>query len=376
MNEDPEPDWSSVVQKLATSPDGDFGALLAAAGLDPRNDLAGADLSGLDLSGVDFSGADLRGSDLSRSKLAGALLRLANVQNADLVETDLRGADLTDANLRGADLTGANLIGCKLQGTDLSDAIKDGVKWGESPIPDFARVLHGPMRAMDVMTTNVISIGPNSSVAALAKLLSEHGISGVPVVDRDNRLVGVVTEGDLQNRAETGTARRTQRRRSRWLDTFVADQEPARDYVKAHGRTVWEIMTRQVISVDETTELADIAILLETKRIKRVPVLRDGKLVGIVSRANLVRALASQPAIEAASDDRTIREKLLAELKGPEWVHAWAADIIVRDRVVHLWFSDDRPEEERQAVRVAAENTPGVRQVEEHIVPVPMFLSF
>jgi CBS domain-containing protein len=235
------------------------------------------------------------------------------------------------------------------------------------------------MRAMDVMTTNVITVEPNTSVQELATLLSERGISGVPVVDSDNRLVGVATEGDLLHRAETGTERRIQRRRSRWLDTFASDQEAARDYVKAHGRVVREIMTRDVISVSDTTELADIATLLETKRIKRVPVLRDGKLVGIVSRANLVRALAmtkSEPAIEADSDDHTIRQKLITELTGQEWVHMWAADIIVRDRVVHLWFSDDRSEEERQAVRVAAENIPGVRQVEEHIVPAPVFPSF
>ena len=235
------------------------------------------------------------------------------------------------------------------------------------------------MRAMDVMTTNVITVEPDTSVQQLATLLSERGISGVPVVDRDNRLLGVVTEGDLLHRAETGTERRIQRRRSRWLDTIGADQEAARDYVKAHGRIVREIMTREVISVSDTTELADIATLLETKRIKRVPVLRDGRLVGIVSRANLVRALAmtkSEAAVVADSDDRTIRQRLITELTGQEWVHMWAADIIVRDRVVHLWFSDDRSEEERQAVRVAAENIPGVSQVEEHIVPAPAIPAF
>jgi CBS domain-containing protein len=235
------------------------------------------------------------------------------------------------------------------------------------------------MRAMDVMTANVITVEPDTSVQQLATLLSERGISGVPVVDKDNRLVGVVTEGDLLHRAETGTERRIQRRRSRWLDTIGADQEAARDYVKAHGRVVREIMTREVISVSDTTELADIATLLETKRIKRVPVLRDGKLVGIVSRANLVRALAmteSEATIAADSDDHTIRQRLITELTGQDWVHMWAADIIVRDRIVHLWFSDDRSEAERQAVRIAAENIPGVRQVEEHIVPAPALPAF
>ena len=137
-------------------------------------------------------------------------------------------------------------------------------------------------------------------------------------------------------------------------------------------------MTRDVISVAETTDLAEIAMLLETKRIKRVPVLRDGKLVGIISRANLVRALAvteSDPAVDITDDDRTIRAKLLAELMGQEWFKTqdwfkiWAADVIVRDRVVHFWLAANQTEEERRALRVAAENTAGVRRVEEHIIP-------
>jgi CBS domain-containing protein len=137
-------------------------------------------------------------------------------------------------------------------------------------------------------------------------------------------------------------------------------------------------MTRDVISVTETTDLAEIAMLLETKRIKRVPVLRDGKLVGIVSRANLVRALAvtkSDAVIDAADDDRTIRAKLLAELMGQEWFKTqdwfkiWAADVIFRDRVVHFWLAANQTEEERRALRLAAENIAGVRRVEEHIIP-------
>ena len=156
------------------------------------------------------------------------------------------------------------------------------------------------MRAMDVMTTNVITVGPDTSVQAVAALLAERGISGVPVVDSANRLVGILSEGDLLHRVETGTEsppdRRSGRRRSWWLDTIGSDEELARDYVKSHGRTAKDVMTRDVISVSDTTELADIATMLETKRIKRVPVLRDGKLVGIVSRANLVRAWQQQEA--------------------------------------------------------------------------------
>jgi CBS domain-containing protein len=231
------------------------------------------------------------------------------------------------------------------------------------------------MRAMDVMTTNVITVSPDTSVQEVAKILSEQNISGVPVVDAQNRLVGIVSEGDLLHRVEMGTDRRTGRRRSWWLDTVGSDEDLARAYVKSHGRTARDVMTSEVTAVSETTELADIANLLETKRIKRVPVVKDGKLVGIVSRANLVRALATagnRLSADTATDDRTIRQKLLAELQGQEWVHTWAADIIVRDGVVHIWVSDDRPEEEQRALRVAAENIPGVRGVEEHIVPAPM----
>ncbi len=148
------------------------------------------------------------------------------------------------------------------------------------------------MRATDVMTPNVITVDPDTLVQDLAKLLSERNISGAPVVDKTGAMVGIVSEGDLLHRAELGTERHTERRRSWWLEHFAS--ELARDYVKSHGRTVKDIMTRDVATVSDDTDLADIATLLETKRIKRVPVMRDGKVVGIVSRANLVRALAGR----------------------------------------------------------------------------------
>jgi CBS domain-containing protein len=235
------------------------------------------------------------------------------------------------------------------------------------------------MRAMDVMTTPVITVAPDTTVQDLAKLLSEKGISGVPVVEGGDRIVGVASEGDLLHRAETGTERRLQRRRSWWLDSLAAEEEAAREYVKEHGRLVRDIMSTDVITVPDTSDLADVAMLLETKRIKRVPVTHDGKLVGIISRANLVRALAttsSAPAIVADADDRSIREQLLSELRGQRWANIWAADIMVRDRVVHIWMSDDQPEAEKQALRIAAENISGVRRVEEHIVPAPVIPAF
>lgn len=234
------------------------------------------------------------------------------------------------------------------------------------------------MRAMDVMTTDVISVDPDTTVQALATLLAERGISGAPVVDSSGRLIGIISEGDLLHRAEIGTARHhRERRRSWWLDHFASDL--AREYVKSHGRTVKDIMTRDVVTVTEDTDLGEVAALLEAKRIKRVPVMHAGKIVGIISRANLVRALGSTkgaPPREGEGDDRTIRARLLAELGREEWAKIWPEDIIVRDGVVHFWLSSDEPEEKKQALRVAAENIPGVRGVEEHVLTVPPFPAF
>ncbi len=234
------------------------------------------------------------------------------------------------------------------------------------------------MRAMDIMTTDVITVDPDMTVQDLAKLLAERGISGAPVVDASGRLVGIVSEGDLLHRVEIGTARRhRERRRSWWLDDFASDL--ARDYIRSHGRTVKDIMTRDVVTVTEDTDLGEVAALLEAKRIKRVPITRDGKVIGIITRANLVRALASTkstPPPQGEDDDRTIRARILAELGREEWAKVWPEDIIVRDRVVHFWLSSDEPEEQKQALRVAAETIPGVRTVEEHVVPAPVFPAF
>ena len=234
------------------------------------------------------------------------------------------------------------------------------------------------MRAMDVMTTDVITVDPDMTVQDFAKLLAERGISGAPVIDADGRLVGIISEGDLLHRAEIGTARRHRvRRRSWWLDHFASDL--AREYVKSHGRTVKDIMTRDVVTVTEDTELADVAALLEAKRIKRVPVMRAGKVVGIISRANIVRAVGATkgtPPPQGENDDRSIRARLLAELGREEWAQIWPEDIIVRDGIVHFWISEDEPSEKRQALRVAAETIPGVRGVEEHALPVPLVPAF
>jgi len=221
------------------------------------------------------------------------------------------------------------------------------------------------MRAIDVMTTEVVSVDEDATVPAVAKLLAERGISAVPVVNKNNQVIGIVSEGDLLHRAETGT----ERRRSWWLDMVASTNKLAGDYIKSHSVKAKDVMTRNVLSVVETTPVADIALLLETNRIKRVPVVHDGKLVGIVSRANLVRALAmtiDEPPSGTETDDRSIRVKLLAELKAQKWAEVSPANVTVKDGVVHLW-SSYLSEQEKRALVVAAENIPGVRRVEDHM---------
>jgi len=225
------------------------------------------------------------------------------------------------------------------------------------------------MRAADIMTVNVVTVDPETSVQEIATLLSERGISGVPVVDKDRRLVGMISEGDLMRRVETGT----ELRRSWWLEMLSTNTELASEYVKTRGRRARHVMTRDVVSIAEATPLAEIADLLERHRIKRVPVVSNGVLVGIVSRANLVRALASggsQPAGSGADRDDVIRDKLLAELKRQKWAEASPGNVIVTDGVVHLWGTI-LSEQERQALRVAAENIAGVRAVTDHTTRTP-----
>lgn len=233
------------------------------------------------------------------------------------------------------------------------------------------------MRAMDVMTTDVITVAPDMTVQEVASLLAERGISGAPVVD-GGRLVGIISEGDLLHRAEIGTAHRhRERRRSWWLDHFAADA--ARDYVKSHGRTVKDIMTGDVVTVDEDTDLGNVAALLEAKRVKRVPVMRGDQIAGIISRANIVRAVGATKgaaAPDGETDDRSIRVRLLGELGREEWAKVWPEDVIVRDGVVHFWLSNDEPLERRRALRVAAETIAGVRGVEEHLLPSPVYPGF
>jgi CBS domain-containing protein len=221
------------------------------------------------------------------------------------------------------------------------------------------------MKVSDVMTRRVVTIAASARVAEAARQMLNHRISGLPVVDRKGSLIGMVSEGDLLRRSEVGT----ERHRPRWLEFLVGPGRLARDYVRSHGRKVGEVMTSDVATVAEGTPLDRVVEIMESRRIKRLPVLRAGKLVGIVSRANLLQALAGiggeMPA--AGADDKTIRRRFLAQLEKLPWAPRAAINVVVRKGVVHLWGTifDAR---ERDALKVAAENLPGVKAVEDHLV--------
>jgi len=221
------------------------------------------------------------------------------------------------------------------------------------------------MIAAEVMSRNVISVSPDMTIAAAIQLMLDHRISGLPVVDAAGKLVGMVTEGDLLRRAETGT----ERHRPRWLEILMGPGRLAGEYVRTHGRKVEEIMTRDLVSARPDTALDEIVALMERRRIKRIPVLDGDAPVGIVSRADLLRALArsleEQPVAVAGDDE--IRERILAELASASWVPRDGLAITVTDGIVGL-DGVILDEKEREALRVAAENVPAVRAVEDRLV--------
>ena len=221
------------------------------------------------------------------------------------------------------------------------------------------------MKAKDIMTTTVVTIGPRTTIREIAAILLEWRISGVPVVEQ-GRVIGVVSEADLLRRHEIGTEPRRPRG-TWWMRLFMGEPGPA-EYVKSHAIHAADIMTREVICVTESTSVSKIAGLFAKRAIKRVPVLRDERLVGIVTRSNLVQALATARRSRApggSGGDDAIRTALLKELSA----HAWWRDsnVIVTRGVVH-YYGVCESTAEKQAARVAAQNMPGVHRVEDHRV--------
>jgi len=220
------------------------------------------------------------------------------------------------------------------------------------------------MQVKDVMTRNVISVGADESIMKAARLMLQNRISGLPVVDKDGELRGIVTEGDFLRRGELGT----QRRRPKWLEFIVGPGRLAEEYVHASGRKVDEIMTTDPVTASENDTLESVVETMERRHVKRLPVVKDGRVVGIVSRANLMHALASlaRDSEEGAQpNDSQIRDNILAALAQQSW--APRVNVVVKNGVAELWgvITDDR---ERKAVVVAVENVPGVEQVRDHLV--------
>lgn len=220
------------------------------------------------------------------------------------------------------------------------------------------------MHAKDIMTSPVVTVGPDTAVRHVAALLLKHRISAVPVLS-NGKLVGIVSEADLLHRHEIGT-QTAGRGGSWWLRLLSADSSVSA-YVKSHATRARDVMTAEVVTIAPDTPVADIATLLERRRVKRVPVVEGKRVVGIVSRSNLVQALAAKGRqISAdATGDGAIRARLTAELERQPWWRSTTSNVIVTDGVVH-YFGTVEAEQERQAARIAAENVPGVRRVEDH----------
>jgi CBS-domain-containing membrane protein len=221
------------------------------------------------------------------------------------------------------------------------------------------------MKATDVMVSNVITVDVNATVGDTAAILLNNHISGAPVVDEKGGLVGIVSEGDLMRRPEIGTARR----RSWWLELISTKWASANEYIKSHSRKVADVMTRNVITAKPDTPLGDIAALLERNRIKRVPIVEGSKLVGLVSRANILQALASAakklPSL-ASPDDNELRKKVVSRMASEAW-RPTMLTVTVQDGTVDLWGLVHSVEQ-KKAAQLAAETTPGVRAVVNNII--------
>jgi CBS domain-containing protein len=217
------------------------------------------------------------------------------------------------------------------------------------------------MKAQDVMTTTVVTVGPDTAVMDIAKLLLERHISGVPVVE-DGKVIGMVSEGDLIHRPEIGTDKHGTKR---WLGMFTS--ESPEQFIRIHGLKARDIMSPEVIAVEIDTPISEIADLFESRNIKRVPVISDGKLVGIVSRANLVKALTTvgEAIGPVETTDDTIWARLIYSLESHPWWSSMTSSVTVDDGVVHYWGLNTQPGECR-AARVAAEEIAGVKKVEDH----------
>jgi CBS domain-containing protein len=219
------------------------------------------------------------------------------------------------------------------------------------------------MRAHQIMTRPVITVTPETTVAEAANTMLQRHISGLPVIDPAGKLVGIISEGDFIRRSEIGT----QRKRGRFLKFILGPGQAASDFVQEHGRKVAEIMTTTPLTITEDTELEKIVDLMEKNNVKRLPVIRGDQIVGIVSRANLLQAVASlaRQIPDPTADDDHIRNRVIDALAKNDWC-PFGLSVIVRDGIVHL-SGVITEERSRQAAIVAAENVAGVNKVHDHL---------
>ena len=220
------------------------------------------------------------------------------------------------------------------------------------------------MKVRDIMSPRVISVAPGAPIQEAIRLMLQNHISGLPVVDSSGVLVGVVTEGDFLRRSETGT----EHKRPRWLEFLMGPGRLADEYVHTHARTVKDVMSPEPVTIAEDAGLDEAVELMERRRIKRLPVVRGGEVVGIVSRANLLYALVGLAAAapQTATSAAAIRDSLLAQFERLSWAPAALVDPVVRDGVVELWGTITE-EAQREALKVCATNIPGVKSVVSHL---------
>jgi CBS domain-containing protein len=219
------------------------------------------------------------------------------------------------------------------------------------------------MRAHQIMTRSVITVTPEATIVEAANIMLQKHVSGLPVVDAAGKLVGVVSEGDFIRRSEIGT----QRKRGRWLRFILGPGKSASDFVHEHGRKVCEVMTKSPLTITEDTALEEIVELMEKNNVKRLPVIRGDKVVGIVSRANLLQAVASlaREVPDPTADDDHIRNRVIDAMEKNDWC-PFGLSVIVKDGIVHL-SGVITEERSRQAAVVAAETVQGVKQVHDHL---------
>ncbi len=219
------------------------------------------------------------------------------------------------------------------------------------------------MKTSEFMTRSVVTVAPNATIQDAIRLMLGQRISGLPVVDAGGQVVGILTEGDLLRRAETGT----EWRHPAWLNFLRGPARTAEDFVRSHGRTVADVMTHDVHTVAEDAPLDAVVELMEKRRLKRLPVVTDGKLVGVISRSDLLRALATKlnEAPLASPGDDALKAAVQAALRQHTW-SGGQVTVVVTDAAVFLEgfiFNED----ERAALRVAAETVPGVKSVKDNL---------